>query len=519
MDSITVHFPKPFWNFWTNPKRGFISTLKLACALAVLGGALTAAEPPNIILLMGDDHGWDETAYNGHPHLVTPVLDEMAAFGLRLDRFYSGAPVCSPTRGSFLTGRHPNRYGTFTPNWSIRPEEITIGHIMKQAGYATAHFGKWHVGPVKADSPTNPGAMGFDEWLSHDNFFDMNPIFSRNGGPPKKYEGESSEIVIDETIRFIKEAKQKKKSFMAVVWFGSPHEPYIGLKKDLALYANLPEKYKEQTVALTSIETGLRVTRPLNEVLQERYAEITAMDRAIGKLRDYLDDANLRENTIVWYCGDNGVPSSANVTNPFRGLKGNVYEGGIRVPGIIEWPARIPEPRISDVNTVTSDILPTLCDLADQSLPGVPIDGVSLEPLLNGEMTERPEPICFWNYNTGPEENSGREPYIEPELQAGTTPLLKQMNGVYTRTFRNLKHPKIAKQDYEGPRAITSSRYKLVIDGERSGEPARELFDLRLDPYEEHDLAQDLPAIVEILEKQLVDWQDSVLHSLTGGDY
>lgn len=481
--------------------------------------ASLSAEQPNVILLMGDDHGWDETAYNGHPHLITPVLDEMAASGLRLDRFYSGAPVCSPTRGSFLTGRHPNRYGTFTPNWSMRPEETSIGHIMKRAEYATAHFGKWHVGPVKASSPTNPGAMGFDEWLSHDNFFEMDPIFSRNGGPPQKYAGESSEILIDETIRFIKKSKQNKKPFMAVVWFGSPHEPYIGLEKDLALYKDLPEIYKGRTTSLTGIKTGRKVTRPQGEVLQERYAEITAMDRAIGQLRSFLDSAELRENTIVWYCGDNGVPASANVTNPLRGLKGKVYEGGIRVPGVIEWPARISKPRVSDVVSVTSDILPTLCELVDQALPNVPIDGVSLKPLLNGQMTERPEPLCFWSYNTGPEEKSGREPYIDPELQAGTTPLLKQMNGVYTRTFKNLKHPVIAKQDYEGPRAIIGGRYKLVIDGDRNSGSTHELFDLSLDPYEKNNLAKKLPGISAKLEKQLVEWQDSVLQSLTGADY
>ena len=155
--------------------------------LVVAFPACAAAEDenPNIILLMGDDHGWDETAYNGHPHLKTPVLDEMAAQGLRFDRFYSASPVCSPTRGSVLTGRHPNRYGTFAPNWSIRPEEISIAQILNAAGYACGHFGKWHVGPVKADSPTNPGAMGFDEWLSHDNFFEMHPTLSPGTGITK----------------------------------------------------------------------------------------------------------------------------------------------------------------------------------------------------------------------------------------------------------------------------------------------------------------------------------------------
>ena len=208
-------------------------------------------ELPNIILLMGDDHGWDETGYNGHPFVKTPVLDEMAASGLRFDRFYSGHSSCSPTRGSFMTGRHPNRYGTFSPNWSIRPEEISIAHVMKEAGYACGHFGKWHLGPVKKESPTNPGAMGFDEWLSHDNFFELNPVMSRNGEAPQKIEGESSQIVIDEAIRFIQKSKTNNQPFLVVVWFGSPHEPYMGLPEDLALYENLPDSLSEKEVGLT----------------------------------------------------------------------------------------------------------------------------------------------------------------------------------------------------------------------------------------------------------------------------
>ena len=131
-------------------------------ALPALAAAPAAAPRPNVVLLMGDDHGWDETGYNGHPHLKTPVLDEMARTGLRLDRFYSGGASCSPTRGTVMTGRNHNRYGIYAPGWSLRPEEITVGHLLKRAGYATGHFGKWHLGAVKAASPVNPGRMGFD---------------------------------------------------------------------------------------------------------------------------------------------------------------------------------------------------------------------------------------------------------------------------------------------------------------------------------------------------------------------
>ena len=488
----------------------------LATLLALLASA-QAAERPNIILLMGDDHGWEETGYNGHAHVRTPVLDEMAATGLRLDRFYAAHPNCSPTRRSVLTGRHPIRYGTFSPNWSMRPEEITIAHLLGKAGYATAHFGKWHLGPVKAASPTSPGAMGFDEWLSHDNFFELNPSLSRNGGPPLRFEGESSEIIIEETIRFVGKSQQSGKPFLAVVWFGSPHEPYSGLEKDLALYDNLPEKYAKTTVSLTSNETGGPVRRPLRDVLRERYAEITAMDRAIGTLRNYLKNEGLRENTLLWYSGDNGTPSHALAETPLRGSKGTMYEGGIRVPGVIEWPARIPQPRTSRLAAVTSDILPTVCALAGQALPKRPLDGVNLEPLIDGRMTSRPKPIFFWSFNTRGLAGRDSKPYIDPELQKGTTPLVKLRNGILTRNFRNFRYPAINARDFAGPRVILDSDYKLVIDGsEGSG---HELFNLRDDPAEKSNLTGSKPAFVEKLVRQLREWQQSTLNSLTGADY
>ncbi|MCA9204029.1 MAG: sulfatase-like hydrolase/transferase, partial [Planctomycetales bacterium] len=251
----------------------------LLIVLTLVAPLPAVAELPNIILMMGDDHGWEETGYNGHPYVKTPVLDEMAATGLRFDRFYAAHPSCSPTRASFLTGRHPNRMGTFAPGWSIRPEEITIAQILHKAGYECAHFGKWHVGTVKAGSPLNPGAMGFDEWLSHDNFFELNPSLSRNGASPEVIQGESSEILVREAARFIDRNQKNEKPFFAIIWFGSPHEPYSGLPADLALYDDLPAKHAEKLVGLTSNETGRPTKRPQGEVLRERYAEITAMDR------------------------------------------------------------------------------------------------------------------------------------------------------------------------------------------------------------------------------------------------
>lgn len=492
-------------------------TVMLLLLLAVAINPLSANDRPNIILLMGDDHGWDETGYNGHPHLKTPVLDDMAASGLRLDRFYSAHPSCSPTRGSVMTGRHPNRYGTFAPNYSMRPEEITVAQILGQSGYVCGHFGKWHLGPVKLDSPTSPGAMGFDEWLSHDNFFELDPVLSRNGGPPQKITGESSEIVVADAIQFVKKAQQNQQPFFVVIWFGSPHEPYSGLEKDLALYDDLPQEYADKQVSLTSNETGRQTKRPLRDVLRERYAEITAMDRSIGQLRDWLKDHGLRDNTLLWYCGDNGTPADGIVTSPFRGRKGTMYEGGTRVPGLIEWPYRVKSSMVSDVNTVTSDILPTLCGLTESSLPDRPLDGVDLTDLIDGHMKQRSSPIGFWTYDAAGE--SKHKSYIDEELQRGTTPLVKKMGDINTRNFRNYHHPAVHPNDFAGTRVLLGNRYKLIVSGKRGKESRSELYDVRDDPAETQNLIDSEPDVAEQMQSQLRGWQQSVLTSLTAADY
>ncbi|MEK6261840.1 MAG: sulfatase-like hydrolase/transferase [Planctomycetota bacterium] len=510
-------------HFAVTLRLGRLITRKLFCflfSLPVLLGSLSAAvaAPHNIVLLMGDDHGWEETGYNGHPHVKTPVLDEIAATGLRFNHFYAAHPNCSPTRASFLTGRHPNRMGTFAPGWSLRPEEITIAQILRKAGYHCGHFGKWHVGPVKAGSPTNPGAMGFHEWVSHDNFFELNPSLSRNGGPPVVFQGESSEIIVQEAVQFIDRARKDGKPFFTVVWFGSPHEPYSGLPTDLALYDDLPAKYSKK-VSLTSNETGGPVTRPQGDVLRERYAEITAMDRAIGLLRKHLAAQGLRQDTLLFYCGDNGTSADAALGLPHRGVKGQVYEGGTLVPGLIEWPARIPQPRSTSVRASTCDLLPTLCALVGQPVPDRPLDGMDLTPVLDGKMTERPGPLFFWEYNTERLARSKPEPWIDPELQTGTTPLVKLMGGKATRDFTNYRHPAITDDDHLGPRAIVDDRFKLVIHEQKNGDAKRELFDLQADPAEKSNLIEQHPAVAEKLQTRLHEWQQSVLRSLTGADY
>jgi arylsulfatase A-like enzyme len=184
---------------------------------------------------------------------------------------------------------------------------------------------------------------------------------------------------------------------------------------------------------------------------------------------------------------------------------------------VIEWPARIPQPRVSEVNAVTSDLLPTICDLTGQPLPKRPLDGISLKGLIDGDISERPSPIFFWSYKVRGQQNA--KPYIKPELQQGTTPLVKLMRGIPTRNFQNFHHPRIVPEDFAGPRVVLDNDYKLVIHEGKDGELITELFNLREDRSEQNNLSENQPDRVQKLEQQLRQWQHSVLSSLTGADY
>ncbi len=336
--------------------------------LVLMAATHGAAASTNVVLCMADDQGLGDMGYTGHPRIQTPTFDAMSREGLRFDRFYAAAPVCSPTRGSVMTGRHPNRFGCFRWGHTLRPQEITVAEALRSAGYRTGHFGKWHLGSAVARSPVSPGNSGFARWLSAPNFYDNDPILSRDG-TAVALEGESSMIAAEAAMEFVREAVGKQEPFLAVVWFGSPHRPHEAADEDREPYRDLPEK------------------------LQHFYGEVTGMDRAVGLLRDGLSDLGVRDDTLFWYCSDNGALPDVGSTAGLRGRKGDVYEGGLRVPAIVEWPARIPEPRTTDVVATTSDIYPTLLDLLGIEIPGQPdLDGVSLRGVIEGTSEDRGAP-------------------------------------------------------------------------------------------------------------------------------
>ena len=468
-----------------------LGALATACATSAKAPG-TRAACPNVVLCMADDQGWGDVAYNGHPLLKTPNLDEAAAAGLRFDRFYAAAPVCSPTRGSVMTGRHPNRFGCFSWGYTLRPEEVTLPEALKRAGYVTGHFGKWHLGSVEKGSSVNPGASGFDEWLSAWNFFDIDPILSREGNAVQ-CRGDSSTVTVDAAIEFMRNHAGGDRPFLAVVWFGSPHNPHRALEEDRAPYAALDEKR------------------------QHFLGEITGMDRAFGKLRGALHDLDIRDNTILWYCSDNGGLPELGSTGG-RGHKSELYEGGLRVPAFIEWPERLRQPRKTSIVCVTSDIYPTLLDIAGVQVEYQPtLDGVSLVPLLSGAMTARPNPVGFWVHP-----NKGRPTpshVLMTELlaaqQAGREVAHRDMAGVHAGVVDASSAP------YPGHAAWLDwpwKLHKIPVEG-KGGESSLELYNLAVDPEESRNVASTFPDRVSVMRHALEAWQASVARSLNGDDY
>jgi arylsulfatase A-like enzyme len=449
-------------------------------------------ELPNIILCMADDQGWGDMAYNGHPVLQTPGFDDMAADALCFDRFYAAAPICSPTRGSVMTGRHPNRFACFSPGHALRPQEITIAEALKKAGYVTGHFGKWHLGSVRQGSPVSPGAIGFDEWLSAPNFFDNNPILSHKGlAVPTQ--GESSMVIVNAALEFIRKNESLGKPLFAVIWFGSPHSPFEATDEFASLYDDQPE------------------------LLQHYYGEITGMDRAFGKLRAELSKLSTYENTILWYCSDNGGKSVVSIPGG-RGDKGDIYEGGLRVPAMLEWPARIKEPRITTFPASTSDIFPTLLNIVGIRLEtNRPIDGISLVPLIDKQIDRRDRPLGFWRYPMpGIYTHSG-------ELMQELLESQKNGNMIGDSSRLLLEEIKIRTQypsdTLTGHAAWLDWPWKLHRIQAKSGNIQWELYRLDKDPQESVNLINVHPDCVSEMKISLEKWQRSVVRSMYGWDY
>jgi arylsulfatase A len=367
---------------------------------------------PNILIVLCDDLGYGDLGCYGHPTLHTPHIDKFAAEGLKLTDCYAASANCSPARTGLMTGRTPYRVGihNWIPMFSpmhVSSREITIATLLQNGGYETCHVGKWHLnGRFNLKGQPQPDDHGFGHWFATqnnclpDHRFPWN--FVRNGQPVGTIENYASQIVTDEAIRWLSGVRDKSKPFFIYCCYHEPHEPIASAKRFRELY-------------------------PSDDPSHSRHhGNISQMDDAFGRLLTALDDQGLRENTLVFFTSDNGPAITRRhphgSSGPLRNKKGSMYEGGLRVPGILQWPGRIEPGTVSDEPISGVDLLPTLCEIAGLEVPqDRKIDGTSFLPVFSGNPIERRVPL-YWQFNRASSD-------VKVGLRSGDWKLLATLTG------------------------------------------------------------------------------------------
>ncbi len=449
------------------------------------------ANKPNIVLIMTDDLGYCELGYMGNKTVKTPCLDQMAAEGVQLTQFYAAAPVSSPTRASCLTGRHPYRSGiTWAGRHALPASETTLAEVLKDNGYATAQFGKWHLGGLSKNvnqghfkggpSPYSPPwEHGFDVCFTSESMMPLyNPYYhvggdygtknyreiqsepisegQETGGSPWKnfywtgpgrfidedLKGTTDQILVNQAIDFIRNTASSK-PFFVVLWLHTPHTPVVAGDSYRMLYPGHDTR------------------------AQHYYGSISAMDEQIGKFRKFLRDEEFADNTVVWFNSDNG-PSYVNDFAEdciLKGKKGSLHEGGVRVPAIIEWPRILPKQAINNEPVSTCDLFPTVLSMAGIDYQSkVTMDGEDVFPVLRSNK-KRKKPVYFLS------------PVVDLTNPHNTVPV-EQMS-------------------------VVMGSYKLIsIDSGKT----YQLFNLQNDISEANDLATFKPDIYSSMINDLAIW-------------
>ncbi len=338
------------------------------------------AQRPNILLVMTDDQGWGDVRSHGNPELDTPAMDALARAGVRFDRFYV-SPVCSPTRASLLTGRYSLRtgvYGVTRGRETMRSEEVTLAETLRDAGYATGIFGKWHNG---AHFPHDPAGQGFDTFFGFsaghwNNYVDTDLIYNGETVPTR---GFITDVLTDSALAFMR--RHRERPFFAYVPFNAPHSPF---QAPDALFRKYTERGFDNRDAAA-------------------YAMVENVDENLRRLLGELDRLGLRDRTIVLFLTDNG-PNGVRWNGGMRGIKGSVREGGTRVPFFMHWPGQIEGGLTVQEKAAHIDVMPTLLELVGLQAPSSTVmDGRSLVPLLSGEGTDWPDRMLYiHHFGQGP---------------------------------------------------------------------------------------------------------------------
>ncbi len=435
--------------------------LTLLLLLSALVAVAATPRPPNVIFILVDDLGWGDLGCYGHPHIKTPNIDRMAREGTLFTQFYVNGSVCSPSRTAFMTGQYPARHRVHSAiggkeqnaaldiaNW-LDPKVPTLPAVLQEAGYATAHFGKWHLG--KGQGAPLPTAYGFNESRAING---NGPTWDE---PDVTFRAKSSAAIVDETIRFIR--ANKDKPFYVHTWMLIPHATLNTTEEQMKPY----EKFQP---------AGNPALKSAGQVF---YGAITDMDKHIGRLLAAIDQLGLAEDTLVFFSSDNG-PEDIHVRNaghsgigsagPFRGRKRSLYEGGIRVPGIVRWKGHVPAGKIDDTSVVAGvDWLPTIAKLANAPVPAShKLDGEDASDVMLGQSRARKGPL-FWEWRL----RVIGEPFHQ-------SPVL----------------------------AMREGDWKFLMNPGRS---RVELYDIKKDLTQLNNVAEKNPQIVARLGEQLLSWQ------------
>ena len=360
---------------------------------------------PNIVFLLADDLGYGDLGCFGSSVIRSPSIDQLAREGMKLEQCYAASSNCSPSRAGILTGRSPYRVGMydyvrFKP-LHIPVEETTVAELLKTGGYQTMFAGKWHCsGDFGSGEQPHPGDHGFDHWLANASNFGKDPkTFLRNNNPAGEIEGWMSELVVDETVEWL-DGRDPGKPFFACLWFSEPHTPVLAADEFRQLYAK--DAIAPHVNKLASSGGPQVKRRPKLRDPDLYFGCVSMLDHHIGRLLNYLDEQGLAKNTIVVFTSDNGpehrTPTAFGSSGEFRGAKGHMHEGGIHVPGIIRWPAKIEPDSVCSEPINGTDWLPTFCAAAGiPTHTERPLDGTNVLPaLLRGDPIQRERPMMWW---------------------------------------------------------------------------------------------------------------------------
>jgi len=450
-------------------RRQFLRTVGAAASAMALPRLALGAEArrrrPNFIFVLADDLGWGDLRCYGHRHIRTPNLDRLARQGTLFTQFYVNSAVCSPSRAAFMTGCFPARlriHGHLArpqqnaargmPNW-LDAAVPAVTRLLQRAGYATAHFGKWHLG--SGQGAPDPGAYGIDV---HRTLNSNGPGFEQQSDP--YFRAKSTALFVDEAIKFIE--ANRDKPFYINLWTLIPHATLHPTEEQMKPYRRFAP--------------GRNV--PYKGAMQIYYATVANLDQEVGRLMKKLDELGLADNTVVFFSSDNG-PEDIHIRNashsgvgspgPFRGRKRSLYEGGVRVPFIVRWPKGVPSGRVDDTSVLAGvDFLPTVCRLAGVELPkGFRPDGEDVSDILRGKPRPRTKPILWeWRF------------------------------GIFGYAYH--RSPMLAIRDGD---------WKLLMNPDRS---RVELYNIPQDRLELNNLAERYPGVVERLSQRVLAWQKTL---------